>query len=228
MSTDALSLAESPAARIPLWLKVVYTAFVAVFVPYYWIEYTPANFLWFCDLALFLTLIALWTERPLLASMPAVGILLPQVLWIGDFLVGLVAEGSPVGLSGYMFRTDIPLHVRAFSLFHVWLPLLLVWLVCRLGYDRRAFRTQTLVAWGTLVLTWLTVASPDGPAGNVNKIFGLGDTPQTMMPHAAWLLVLMAVYPLAIYLPTHLALQRLCRPPEPRTARVAVEAAASA
>ena len=214
MTTDALALPIVPAARIPLWLKLVFTAFVAVFVPYYWIEYTPANFLWFCDIAMFLTLVALWTERPLVASMPAVGILLPQGLWIADFVIGLVLGYSPVGLSGYMFRDDIPLHVRAFSLFHVWLPLLLVWLVARLGYDRRALIGQTLIAWGTLVATWLTVATPDGPAGNVNKVFGFGDTPQMLMPHAAWLILLMVLYPLAIYLPTHLVLRRLCRKPD--------------
>jgi len=34
-----------PAQRIPLWLKVAYTAFVAVLVPVYWYHYTPVNFL---------------------------------------------------------------------------------------------------------------------------------------------------------------------------------------
>jgi len=58
--------------RIPLWLKVVYTGFVAVLVPYYWRTYGPVNFLWFCDIALLVTLAALWLESPLLFSMQAV------------------------------------------------------------------------------------------------------------------------------------------------------------
>ena len=62
---------------IPLGLKLAYSAFVAVLVPYYWVTYSPWNFLFFCDLALLMTLAALWLESPLLASIPAVGIVLP-------------------------------------------------------------------------------------------------------------------------------------------------------
>jgi hypothetical protein len=47
---------------IPLWLKIAYTAFVVVVIPIYWASWTPANFLWFCDVALLLTLPALWLE----------------------------------------------------------------------------------------------------------------------------------------------------------------------
>jgi hypothetical protein len=32
-------------ARIPLWLKLAYTAFMAVLVPVYWWNYGPTNFL---------------------------------------------------------------------------------------------------------------------------------------------------------------------------------------
>ena len=40
----------APAARlIPLWLKLAYTAFMAVLVPLYLRNYGPTNFLYFCD-----------------------------------------------------------------------------------------------------------------------------------------------------------------------------------
>src|SRR5687768_13981955 len=78
--------------RVPLGVKVVYTAFVGVLVPHYWAVYGPTNFLYFCDVALFLALAALWTESRLLASMPTVGILLPQALWCVDFLGGAVGR----------------------------------------------------------------------------------------------------------------------------------------
>ena len=69
------SNAVSPtgAARIPLALKLAYTAFMAVLVPVYWTNYGPANFFYFCDMALILTLIGVWREDALLISMPAVG-----------------------------------------------------------------------------------------------------------------------------------------------------------
>ena len=41
--------------RVPLWLKLAYTLFVAVLVPVYWHHYTPLNFLYFCDVALLMT-----------------------------------------------------------------------------------------------------------------------------------------------------------------------------
>jgi hypothetical protein len=52
MTSDALA---QPANRLPLALKLVYTAFMAVLVPVYWHYYGPTNFLYFCDVALFLT-----------------------------------------------------------------------------------------------------------------------------------------------------------------------------
>src|SRR4051794_10287235 len=85
--------------RIPLAVKLVYTAFVAVLVPYYWVTYTPWNFLFFCDVALLMALVALWREDSLLASIPAVGITLPQLLWVLDLLAG----GRVVGMTTYMF-----------------------------------------------------------------------------------------------------------------------------
>ena len=48
------------AGRIPLWLKLAYSAFMVVLIPVYWVNYGPSNFLYFCDTALILTLIVLY------------------------------------------------------------------------------------------------------------------------------------------------------------------------
>ena len=124
--------------RIPLAVKLAYTVFVAILVPNYWLAYSPWTFLYFCDVALLLTLPALWLESALLLSLPAVGITLPQLLWVVDFLTGT----HITGMTSYMFDPKLPLFVRGLSTFHGWLPFLLVWGVWRLGYDRRA-----LVGW---------------------------------------------------------------------------------
>ncbi len=68
--------------RIPRWVKLAYTVFVAILVPWYWVTYTPWNFLYFCDIALLVTGVAIWIESPLLVSMQAVAITLPQMLWV--------------------------------------------------------------------------------------------------------------------------------------------------
>ena len=59
--------------RLSLWLKLAYTAFMAVLVPVYWHYYGPTNFLYFCDLALFITFVGIWIESSFLVSMCAVG-----------------------------------------------------------------------------------------------------------------------------------------------------------
>ena len=131
---------------IPLAVKLIYTLFVAVLVYNYWRAYSPWTFLFFCDVALLLTLPALWLESPLLISLPAVGLVLPQMLWVFDFATG----ARITGMTSYMFDPKLPLLVRGLSTFHGWLPFLLVWGVWRLGYDSRALAGWTAIS--TLVL----------------------------------------------------------------------------
>jgi hypothetical protein len=219
----------SPARRIPLSLKLLYTVFVAVLVPYYWVQYTPWNFLYFCDVALLLTLAGVWTEHPLLISIPAVGILAPQAIWVLDFVAQATAGIHITGMTAYMFNPNIPLFVRGLSSFHGWLPFLLVACLLRVGYDRRAVWLQAIGA--TSLLLFCYAFGPTGPAPmsspnhavNINYVFGMNDaTPQTAMAPLLWLLALMAVNVLLFHLPTHLLLRRTMRPAG--AARVAVGA----
>src|SRR5271170_5210274 len=107
-----------PATRLPLAIKLAFTAFMAVLVPVYWARYGPTNFLYFCDLALFLTLAAIWLENALLASMAAVGIILPQILlWCGDFAAHLIGIKFN-GMTDYMFDANRSLFLRGLSFFH--------------------------------------------------------------------------------------------------------------
>ena len=103
------------ARKIPLAAKVAVTAFLAVLVPVYLHTYGPTNFLWFCDAALILTVAGMWLESPLLISMCAVGILLPQCLWLADFGVNLLGFHF-LNLTSYMFDPHLAaVHARAFA-----------------------------------------------------------------------------------------------------------------
>ena len=186
-------------------LKIAYTLFICVLVPVYWKQYGPGNFLWFSDIALFVTAAALWLESSLLASMMAVSIVVLESIWIIDFLIGLIAGTSVIGLSAYMFDSKIPLSIRALSLFHVVLPILLLWLLYRLGYDRRALLAQTLLAWIVLPLSYFLTK----PSDNVNWVYGMGGGTQKWMPAPLYLVLLMLAFPLVLYLPTHILLKRL-------------------
>jgi hypothetical protein len=172
----------------------------------YWVHYGPKNFLWFSDIALLTTGAALWLESPLLASMMMLAVLLPELAWNLDFFGRLLTGRRMFGMSGYMFDARIPRPLRALSLFHVPLPAGLVWLVLRLGYDRRAWLYQSLLALVVLPVTyWLT-----DPAENVNWVYGL-TRPQTALRPWAYLALLIVAFSLVLYLPPHLVFAYLPR-----------------
>jgi hypothetical protein len=185
---------------MPLWLKVSYTLYAVVTVAVYARKYPLWNFLWFSDIALIVTVPALWLEHNLLASMMLLAILLPEVGWNAGFFWRLLTGKRLGGLTDYMFDPAKPLYLRGLSLFHVFLPPILLWMVARLGYDSDALVAQTVVAWIVLPLCYLIT---DPKRDNVNGVFGWDSTPQTRMPPLAWLGLAMLVFPVLIYLPTH-------------------------
>lgn len=212
---DAQSYQTPPAINISLPVKLLYTAFMAVLVPYYWHAYGPTNFLYYCDVALFLGLVTVWTYNPLPASMAAVGILVPQALWVTDFLASLA--GFPlIGMTAYMFDSAIPLFVRGLSFFHFWLPFFLLYLIHRVGYDRRAFAAWTMTAWVLMAIAFFllpaSVAFVDDPNTpvNVNYVWGPSDeTPQSWVHPWVWLAGMAIGLPVLIYCPTHFALKAM-------------------
>jgi hypothetical protein len=216
-----MSTARVAVGRVPVVVKILYTAFVAVLVPVYLHSYGPTNFLYFCDVAVLLTLAAVWLERPLLASMAAVGIVVPQMVWVADFMGGLC--GHYVNeMTAYMFDEKIPLFARGLSLFHGWLPFLLLYLVWRLGYDRRALAAWTLLAWVLVLVCYFGMPAPPAPPENtalpvnINYVYGLSDAaPQTWMPPLAWLGLMIVGLPVLLFLPAHVVLRWLA----PRPAR---------
>ena len=143
---------------IPLAVKLAYTLFVAVLVPYYWMTYSAWNFLFFCDVALLLGLGAFWLESPLLMSLAAVGITVPQLLWVADLLTG----SRITGMTSYMFDPKLPIFVRALSSFHGWLPFVLIWGVWRLGYDRRACVGWTIASTVILLISFFLAPEAAG------------------------------------------------------------------
>lgn len=201
-----------PPDRIPMPLKLAYTAFCAVLVPVYALNYGPQNFLYFCDVALLMTLVALWREDRLLISMAAVGILAPQALWLIDFLAHF-AGLSLTGMTDYMFDPTKSLFLRGLSLFHGWLPLLLLWLVVRVGYERRAFAAWSVLSAVLLLVCYFLMPGPTPNPGmsavNINYVYGLSDTAaQTWVHPLVWLAGLIVGLPALLFFPTHLLLKR--------------------
>jgi hypothetical protein len=199
---------HQPVGDTPLWFKLVYTGFVLALVPFYALGHGMANFLWFSNIALISTVFTIWLRLPLLASMQLVSVGVLELIWTID-VVSAAARGgdSLIGLAGYMFDAQIDLHLRLLSLYHLFIPWILLWLVWRLGYDRRAWWAQALLAWAVLLVCYFFT----DPDDNINWSFGPGGAAQDAIPSWAYLLLLMAAYPLVVYLPTHLLVSRSIR-----------------
>ena len=95
----------------------------------------------------------------------------------------LITDVHINSISAYIFDAKIPRFIRALSLFHLPLPVLLLWMVERLGYDRRAWLAQTALAWCVLLGCYLL----SDPAQNINWVFGPGERPQSRMPAPLYL-----------------------------------------
>ncbi|HEX2475315.1 MAG TPA: hypothetical protein VHK01_11240 [Lacipirellulaceae bacterium] len=175
-------------------------------VPVYWIKYGPQNFLWFCDIALLASVVALWARSSLIASTQALSVLLFDALWSIDFLGSLFVGQSILGLSTFMFDATYPIQLRFLSLFHLWLPWLLLWMVFRFGYDGRALAVQTIVCWVVLLVSYLVSTAEE----NINWVFQLGER-DLSLPPTTYLVLLMIAIPICFYLPAHALLLRYAR-----------------
>jgi hypothetical protein len=191
---------------LPRWLKLLYTVLVCSLAPLFAWEYGFSNFLWFSNIILIGTLIGVWTRSRLLLGMMALAGILPEIGWNVAFWGRLLFELEFFGLVDYMFSQRIPLWARVLSLYHVPLPFVLLWIIWRVGYDRRALAWQTLLAWVVLPVSFVVA----DPFENINMVYGLVD--QWGRPHVDPPLPvfgLMVGLPLLIYWPTHALLIRL-------------------
>jgi hypothetical protein len=93
-------------SRVPLPLKLVLTAYMALQLSEYLMNYGPTDFLYFCDVALLLAFLGAWIESSLLVSMCCIGILLVQTVWLVNFATHFFGlHLTP--LTDYMFRCAV-------------------------------------------------------------------------------------------------------------------------
>ena len=194
---------SSDRAGLPLSLKLGYTLWFCVWVAIYWRQVGPANFLWLCDVGNVTLLIALWAESRVLISATAVGVVFIQLVWALDFGARLLLGFHPIGGTEYMFDPAEPIEVRLLSLFHLWVPLLLVWAVRRLGFDRRAWKLQTAITWLVLPLSFQA-----DPELNLNWLWRPFGVEQTLLPPTAYLLLCLLLYPLLLFRPSQWVFER--------------------
>ena len=189
--------------RLPLWLKIIWTVWLAVWIPLYWKQYGLQNFLFFCDIGNLLIGLALWMESPLIFSWQACGLLVFQTVYTIDLAGALLTGHHPFGGTEYMFDPQLSLAIRLLSLFHIVTPPLLLWAIRRLGYDRRGWKLQTLMTWIVVPINhfWR-------PEQNVNWARGLFYREQHVVPGVVYLIAYLIAVTVLVYWPTHLLLVR--------------------
>ena len=189
---------------IPEWFKIAYTLAVVGVIIVYWPRHGPRNFLWFSDVALIGAVPAMWLESALISGVIACMVLLPEILWNVDYLLRLVLRRRITGLTDYMFDSSIPLWLRTVSLFHVPLPLVLIWLVAAYGYPEVSLAVSAGVGAIVLALSWWF----SSPEKNINWVYGPARV-QRRLPQPVYLGMLYLAYVLLVFLPTHWLLLRL-------------------
>ena len=192
---------HSEDSRVPLWLKLASTAWLLVWVPLYWKYYGGQNFLYFCDLGNLLITLGLWLESRLILSWQAVGLLVFQTLYVVDLIGAFVLGKHPFGGTQYMFDVTIPFPVRVLGLYHLVVPVLLLWAVRRLGYDPTALKYQIVTTWVVVPINYFW-----RPEYNVNFARGIGHE-QHVIPGWLYLLGYLVAVPLLVYWPTHWGLR---------------------
>jgi hypothetical protein len=192
--------------RIPLWLKLFWTAWVLIWAPLYWRQYGLQNFLFFCDLGNVLIAIALWFESPLIFSWQATSLLLFQTLFSIDLIGAIITGRHWIGGTEYMLDPHIALSIRLLSLFHLVTPPLLLWAIWRLGYDGRGWKYQTLTAWIVVPINYFW-----RPQYDVNWARGPFFREQHTIPGLAYLLAYLIFVPAIVYFSTHRFLLWLTR-----------------
>jgi len=195
------SKVSSGDSLIPLWLKIAWTGWLLLWAPVYFRQYGAQNFLFFCDLGNLLIGAALWFESRLIFSWQAVALLVFQTLYALDYVGTFLLGRHFIGGTEYMFDPSVPMLVRALGLYHLAVPLLLLWAIHRLGYDPRGLKWATLECWIVVPINFFWRA-----LYNVNWARGSGHE-QHLMPSWLYLIGYLIVAPLAVYWPTHLVLK---------------------
>jgi hypothetical protein len=185
------------------WARWAAVVWLAVWFPTYAVVYGFGNFVHVCDVAVILTCLGLWRGSPLLLSMQALNILI-DLTWDLDLGWRLLTGRHLLGGTEYMWDPKYALGVRLLSLFHLALPVVLLWALRRVGYDRRALAAQS--ALGLLLIAGGRALAPEV---NVNYAWTDPFFHRSWGPAPAHVALIFAGLVAVVYLPTHTALTRL-------------------
>ena len=199
----------------PLWIKIAAAAWVAVWLPTYTVYYGWTDFLHLSDVAIAITALGLWTSSPLLLTSQAISTLVAETIWTVDVTWGEISGHILIPGVGYMWDGKYPLWLRMMSFYHVLLPVLLLWAVSRVGYDRRGLKLQAGIAAAALVAGRLWGSSRH----NINFSFRDPFLGREWGPAPVHLLLMFVGAILVGYLPADWLLAKLFTRPRPSSVK---------
>lgn len=196
------------AAKIPAWARAASLVWLAIWTPAYWRVWGGQNFLHVCDVAVILTCLGLLFGNSLLLSSQAVASILTDLLWDFDAAWRLFTGHALTDGTDYMWDAHYPHWVRLLSLFHIVWPIILIWSLARVGYNRRGFPLQCAIAAVALI-----AARFANPSENINYAFCDPVFHRSWGPAPLHLTLIWLGLVTLIYLPTHLLLAKFLRTP---------------
>jgi len=199
-----MSTSPQTPTKFPAWIRWAVLVWLAVWIPVYWRTWGTANFLHLCDVAVILACVGVLTNSALLISSQAVSSLLVDAAWALDAGWRLFRGRALLGGADYLFDARYPLWVRLLSLFHIVMPVLLLWALNRVGYDRGGWTLQCAIALPLFIAARFTA-----PATNINYAFIDPFIHRQWGPAATHVLISWLFMVFVVYLPTHLLLRRL-------------------
>lgn len=195
----------SPTFPVLRWFSLLW---MIVWLPAYFRVWGWSNLLHLCDVAVILSFVGIWLANPLLLSSQAVSSVAAGILWVSDVGWRLATGRFLIGGTDYMWDARYPLWVRLLSTFHLGLPLVLLWTLRKVGYDKRALGLQAAIAAILLIISRFFAEDL-----NMNYAFRDPVFHRAWGPAVAHLAFIFMVIVAAIYWPTHLLLARLFRAP---------------
>jgi hypothetical protein len=209
----------APAANTFPILRWFALLWMIVWLPAYFRVWGWANLVHLCDVGVILSFLGIWLANSLLLSSQAVGALAAGVLWMLDVGWRLATGRFLVGGVDYMWDSRYPIWVRLLSTFHIGLPLLLLWTLRKVGYDKRALALQSAIAAVLLIASRFLQADL-----NMNWAYRDPVWHRTWGPAPAHVALTLIVIVVLIYWPTHVLLGRLFRAAVPQKEGIIVNA----
>ena len=188
------------------WLGALW---LLVYLPTYHAAYGMLNFLFLCNIGVILTAVGLIVRSRLLLSSQAVAAPVIALVWAIDAAWKLATGDFLYGGTEYLWDSRYPLFARLLSLYHIAWPLLLWWVLRRIGYDRRGWPLQAAIAALAILAARLWVPA----AENVNFAWTDPFFGRQLGPAPLHLLICWGLLSMVAYGTTHWWLRRLCSHP---------------